>query len=547
MKLKFFSGVFLVMMLLFTINISNASAHAYIVNSSPSENESLDDSPTKATIEYNEKIQSGFAVLNVTNSAGEKVDEGNVIVEGKTISVDLKANLKNDVYTMEWRVVSADGHSITGLVPFSIGELPEGVVLPQEQYTADKSSMVSVSINKVLLYSGFSLYMGLVLFYLVWFRPNGLEPKIAGRTKRYAVVALTLIGLGLLSFIVIQTQVNAGVSFFQALKPSLLLETLQSTKEGTIWSIQMVLFLLLVLAQVLIFKKGALLKKIMWILPLISFVGILLCKAFIGHPSSSPYENVAIIMNFFHLTAASIWLGGIIVIIFLLKEGVFAKEGEQHDIYWNTLQSYSMWALFTVAVLAISGAVNGSLLIPDFHSLVSTAYGITLLVKVGIFALMIGFGAYHLVSRTMLSRQKFYKKTIKIEMVLGVLLLMVTSVFTQLQTPTLPIDKPFYSEAEISYNENLSLAVSPKKTGIQNQYEVNLFDNDRDPLKDPEQITIELKQGDQQTSFTLEKAGEGKYTAENLQLNSPGKWEATVHLLFKDLDSYDIPFEFNVR
>ncbi len=547
MKLKFFSGVFLVMMLLFTINISNASAHAYIVNSSPSENESLDDSPTKATIEYNEKIQSGFAVLNVTNSAGEKVDEGNVTVEGKTISVDLKANLKNDVYTMEWRVVSADGHSITGLVPFSIGELPEGVVLPQEQYTADKSSMVSVSINKVLLYSGFSLYMGLVLFYLVWFRPNGLEPKIAGRTKRYAVVALTLIGLGLLSFIVIQTQVNAGVSFFQALKPSLLLETLQSTKEGTIWSIQMVLFLLLVLAQVFIFKKGALLKKIMWILPLISFVGILLCKAFIGHPSSSPYENVAIIMNFFHLTAASIWLGGIIVIIFLLKEGVFAKEGEQHDIYWNTLQSYSMWALFTVAVLAISGAVNGSLLIPDFHSLVSTAYGITLLVKVGIFALMIGFGAYHLVSRTMLSRQKFYKKTIKIEMVLGVLLLMVTSVFTQLQTPTLPIDKPFYSEAEISYNENLSLAVSPKKTGIQNQYEVNLFDNDRDPLKDPEQITIELKQGDQQTSFTLEKAGEGKYTAENLQLNSPGKWEATVHLLFKDLDSYDIPFEFNVR
>lgn len=547
MKLKFFSGVFLVMMLLFTINISNASAHAYIVNSSPSENESLDDSPTKATIEYNEKIQSGFAVLNVTNSAGEKVDEGNVTVEDKTISVDLKANLKNDVYTMEWRVVSADGHSITGLVPFSIGELPEGVVLPQEQYTADKSSMVSVSINKVLLYSGFSLYMGLVLFYLVWFRPNGLEPKIAGRTKRYAVVALTLIGLGLLSFIVIQTQVNAGVSFFQALKPSLLLETLQSTKEGTIWSIQMVLFLLLVLAQVLIFKKGALLKKRLWILPLISFVGILLCKAFIGHPSSSPYENAAIIMNFFHLTAASIWLGGIIVIIFLLKEGVFAKEGEQHDIYWNTLQAYSMWALFTVAVLAISGAVNGSLLIPDFHSLVSTAYGITLLVKVGIFALMIGFGAYHLVSRTMLSRQKFYKKTIKIEMVLGVLLLMVTSVFTQLQTPTLPIDKPFYSEAEISYNENLSLAVSPKKTGIQNQYEVNLFDNDRDPLKDPEQITIELKQGDQQTSFTLEKAGEGKYTAENLQLNSPGKWEATVHLLFKDLDSYDIPFEFNVR
>ncbi|MGG4469580.1 copper resistance protein CopC [Paenibacillus alvei] len=547
MRIKYFSGVFLAFMLLFMINVSNASAHAYIVNSNPSENESLDEAPKKASIEYNEKIQSGFAVFNVTNSAGEKVDKGNVEVNNKTLSVDLQENLKDDVYTMEWRVVSADGHSISGLVPFSIGELPEGVELPKQQYTADTSSMVSVSINKVFLYTGLSVFMGLVLFYLVWFRPDALEQKVRIRSKRVAAAALTLIGISLLSFIIIQTQVNAGVSFFRAWSPSLLIETLKSTKEGTIWAIQMLLYIVLLLAVIYVFKKGELLKRRLWILPLISFIGIVVCKAFIGHPSSSPYETVAILMDFFHLTAASIWLGGIIVTIFLLKEGIFAKEGQQHNVYWNTLQSYSLWALFTVAVLAISGAVNGSLLIPDFHSLVSTTYGITLLVKIGIFVLMIGFGAYHLVSRTLLSRQKFYKKTIIIEMVLGVLLLVITSVFTQLQTPTLPIDQPFYGEAEIDYNENLSLTVSPKKTGIQNQYEVTLFDNDRDPLEDPEQITIELKQGDQETSFALEKAEDGKYTSNNLQLNKPGKWEVTVHLLFKNLDSYDIPFEFNVR
>ncbi|GKU84768.1 copper resistance CopC/CopD family protein [Niallia sp. NCCP-28] len=529
---------------------SNASAHAYITNSTPVENESLDKAPKEVKIEFNEKIQSGFTVLNVLNSAGERVDKKDVAIDKQTqksISVTLKNGLKNDVYTVEWRILSADGHSVSGMIPFSIGELPKGVTLPKQQYTVDKSTMIVVGMNKAFLYTGLCLYMGLCLFYMVWFRTDELASALVSRTKKLIYAALSFLTIGIISFLMVQTQTNTGMNFLASLRPGYLLETIKSTKEGTVWIIQMLLLLVLWAVHFYMKQNKSYQMKKSWIILGISIVGIILAKAFIGHPSSSPYDEPAIIFDFFHLTGASIWLGGIIVIVFLLKEGIIDKKSKEHHQYWHTLQNYSHWALFSVAILAVSGAINASLLIPDFHSLVSTAYGVVLLVKVGLFFVMIGFGAYHLFSRLLLSRKKIYKTSIKAEMFLGILILLTTAVFTQLQTPTLPIDKPFYEEAELGYNENISLSISPKKTGVQNEFDINLFTNDRKPMEDVEQLSISLSHEGQKTDFTLKKTADGKYSGENLKLNQPGKWEATVHVLTKDFDSHEIPFSFQVR
>ncbi|PKG23290.1 copper resistance CopC/CopD family protein [Niallia nealsonii] len=540
----------LLLFLSFFLLQANASAHAYITNSTPVENESLDKAPKKVEIEFNEKIQSGFTVLNVLNSAGERVDKRDVAIDKKTqksISVTLKDGLKNDVYTVEWRVLSADGHSVSGMIPFSIGELPKGVTLPKQQYTIDKSTMIAVGINKAFLYTGLCLYVGLLLFYFVWFRTDKLASPLGSRTKKLVYTALSFLTIGIITFLMVQTQTNTGMNFLESLRPRYLLETIASTKEGTVWIIQMLLLLVLWALHLYMERKQSYQMKRYWIIPGISIIGIILAKAFIGHPSSSPYDTPAIIFDFFHLIGASIWLGGILVIVFLLKEGIVAKNGEEHDQYWHTLQNYSHWALFSVAVLAISGAINASLLIPDFHSLVSTTYGVVLLIKAGLFLVMIGFGAYHLFSRLLLSRKKIYKTSIKMEMCLGILILLTTAVFTQLQTPTLPIDKPFYGEAELGYNENISLSISPKKTGVQNEFDINLFTNDRKPMEDVEQLSISLSHEGQKTNFTLKKTADGKYSGENLKLNQPGKWEATVHVLTKDFDSYEAPFSFQVR
>ncbi|MCB5238299.1 copper resistance CopC/CopD family protein [Niallia circulans] len=541
----------LIVLIISFIGINTVSAHAYITNSNPSENEILEEAPEKVYIEFNEKIQTGFTILNVLNTSGERVDQKNIVINPdteKSIEVDLKPELPNDIYTVEWRVVSADGHSVSGMIPFSIGELPEGASFPTQQENGNLTTFISMIINKGFLYIGFSLYMGLFLFYTIWFQKKNLSSTLIKRTKTVSMTAIILLAISIFTFLVIQTQSYAGGGIVASIKPTNLLETLSSTKEGTIWIIQIILLAILFVGQRSIWTKESYFERKHWFIPWLAFLGIMASKAFLGHPSSSPYETVAILFDFSHLLAASIWLGGMLVIVLFLREGVFAKEGEGHDMYWATMEKYSLWALFSVAVLAISGVINASLLIPDFHSLVSTAYGKTLLIKIGLLVFMLIFGAYHLVSRILLGKKDFYKKSIKIEIGLGILILLVTSAFTQIQTPTLPIDLPFYKEAELGgYNENISLSITPKKTGVQNQYEVFVFDNNRNPIDPVEQITITLKHGEKETSFPLTQEKEGHYFAENLQLNQPGKWDVEIHVLTDELESLDFSYPIQVR
>ena len=537
-------------LIFYFIGVNTVSAHAYITNSTPNENEILETAPKNVYIEFNEKIQTGFTILNVLNSSGERVDQKNVKIDPKTeksMTVDLQPDLPNDIYTVEWRVVSADGHSVSGMIPFSIGELPEGTAFPTQQEDGNMFTFISTMINKGFLYIGFSLYMGILLFYLIWYKGKKLSNSLKKRTKTVSITAIALLAISIISSIFIQTQSYAGGGLLASLSISNLLETLKSTKEGTIWILQTILLVILYLSHLYIWKMETYTDRKRLTIPGLAFLGIMLSKAFLGHPSSSPYETVAILFDFTHLVAASIWLGGMLVILLFLREGIFASEGEGHDLYWSSMERYSLWALFSVAALCISGAINASLLIPDFHSLVSTTYGKVLLIKVALLVFMLIFGAYHLVSRLLLKKKEFYKVSIKIEITLGILVLLVTSVFTQIQTPTLPIDLPFYEEAELGYNENISLSITPKKTGVQNQYEVFVFDNSRNPIDPIEQITIGLINGENETSFPLTKEKEGHYFAENLLLNQPGNWEVEIHVLTDELESLDYSFKMQVR
>lgn len=42
------------------------------------------------------------------------------------MTVKLKKNLPKDVYRAEWNAVSADGHPVSGVIPFSIGKADGG-------------------------------------------------------------------------------------------------------------------------------------------------------------------------------------------------------------------------------------------------------------------------------------------------------------------------------------------------------------------------------------------------------------------------------------
>ena len=70
-------------------------------------------------------------------------------------------------------------------------------------------------------------------------------------------------------------------------------------------------------------------------------------------------------------------------------------EKTDKTIAWETVRRFSPWAFASVGVLLFSGVLNGFFIIRSFDSLFHTAYGKTLLLKIGLFVIMLALGAVH--------------------------------------------------------------------------------------------------------------------------------------------------------
>lgn len=420
-----------VLAVLCTILLPKAAfAHAYIVQSTPAENQELKKAPEEIKIEFNEAIQNGFHSITVRNSSGERVDSGKTEIDpqnAKIMTVKLKPKLKDDIYSAEWRAVSADGHPVSGTIPFSIGNIQGG--LPKDQQNqASGLPAADIVIERVLLYTGFSLFMGAALFQLVWHRPeNGWPGDKKRRLKRITNVALLLTGAAIIIQLPLQTKTNAGVSWIGAFQPSLLKETLLNTTGGTLWLINIAIIALLVFSSN---RKG--LKSA--ILSLFLFAGLLFVKSLDGHAASTSAGYMTIAMNFIHLNAASIWTGGLAMFVLF-----FGKDWLKPDksLIWETIRRFSPWALASAGLLIFSGLFNSFFIVHTLDNLFGTAYGKALLVKSALVLLMIGLGAFHYFRFRKAPKQQG-GRSMKAEWAVGLLILLTTAVFTNIPSPPAP-------------------------------------------------------------------------------------------------------------
>lgn len=103
-----------------------AAAHAYLVDSSPSDGEPVDEPPAEIVLEFNEAIQPDFAQVAVLDEHEEPLDLAEPAVDGPRVHQALDP-LAPGSYQVSYRVVSADGHPVSGTVDFTVtGEAVDG-------------------------------------------------------------------------------------------------------------------------------------------------------------------------------------------------------------------------------------------------------------------------------------------------------------------------------------------------------------------------------------------------------------------------------------
>ncbi|UNB53055.1 copper resistance CopC family protein [Mycolicibacterium sp. YH-1] len=97
-----------------------ASAHAARIAAEPAADAVLETGPPRVAATFNEALQSNFAGMTVVGPDGNMWSTGPVEVSGAVASVAMLPTGPAGVYTVNYRVTSADGHVVSGSWSFQV-------------------------------------------------------------------------------------------------------------------------------------------------------------------------------------------------------------------------------------------------------------------------------------------------------------------------------------------------------------------------------------------------------------------------------------------
>lgn len=100
----------------------SASAHDTLLSSDPAADSSVEVLPEALTLTFSAALigGGGATVVEVTDAAGTSVTEGEPELDGAVVTQPLASGAGAGDYHVVWRVVSSDGHPISGEFGFTV-------------------------------------------------------------------------------------------------------------------------------------------------------------------------------------------------------------------------------------------------------------------------------------------------------------------------------------------------------------------------------------------------------------------------------------------
>ncbi len=115
---------------------------------------------------------------------------------------------------------------------------------------------------------------------------------------------------------------------------------------------------------------------------------LLLTSALSGHAVSGRLTGAAVVADVVHLAGISVWLGGLTVLVVALLRTGDATVADP------VVARFSKVALTAVAVIAVSGTFQSWRQVGSLEALTGTTYGRLLLIKLALFAVLIGLASW---------------------------------------------------------------------------------------------------------------------------------------------------------
>jgi len=466
------------------------AAHTSLLQTDPVPNSTLDHSPDRVTLRFDEQLQAGFSKATVFDASQRPVKVAPDAAGGadpSSLTIGLP-KLATGVYSVVWQVLSPDGHVVRGAFVFTValpGDPPPAPVasVPQiDGLSVSNRPPALAVLLRALRYAGIAALVGGIAIFLFCIAPAltdvpadeqaSLRRTLDQRLQRWLFVALGVaLGAHVLSLLVQVATVN-GVTLLEGLRVDRITDLIKNTTYGAVWRMQAILLLALGEWIVLLpafsrvrlprFPLGIVATPARphvaakeageattpplwgWGVALVGGLALLLMTVFGGHTLDvKSHPALAMLADWAHLAAMSVWFGGLILVASLVPALMHGTTGTaQRRVATTLIGRFSRVAMASIATLTVTGiyAITEH---TTRSTLATTTYGLVVIGKVGLVAAIILVAA---LNRAMLGRraagdadspgvtraQTMLLRGISAEVVLGVAVIGLTGLLTQL-------------------------------------------------------------------------------------------------------------------
>lgn len=153
-----------------------ASAHADLVSMTPADGSTVVDAPTSVTLTFSEDVQALGTTVAVLDARGNAMQAAQVMVQGAQARISLLPLTTAGEYRVNFRVLAADGHVVTGSQHFTYAPnaVPTPGVAPDAGGTsADVSQQRSLGMSGIVAWTAFLMMLAAIGFVLVRYLLHG--------------------------------------------------------------------------------------------------------------------------------------------------------------------------------------------------------------------------------------------------------------------------------------------------------------------------------------------------------------------------------------
>lgn len=338
-----------------------ARAHAALTGSDPPAGAVLEIAPGHVVLNFSEPVSP--LVLDLIDAQGGPMALAAAPGPGNALVAALPAGLQHGSYALNWRVVSTDGHPVSGALLFAIGAPGEAPALAQPV----PGLRPLIWGLRVTLYLGLFLGIGALPFNTV------VAPAPPG-ARRVSVALMVLALVTIPAALGLQGLDLLGRGFGGLADRAVWAAALGSTYARSLGLAALALVLGLAAWR----QGGRLLALLAW-------AGVGAALAASGHAGSAPPQGLMRVVVFAHALAVAAWAGALVPFLLMIRAGGAAATA--------MLRRFSVAILPVIVLLLASGVVLARVQVGGPQALAGTAYGRVFAVKLALLALLFALAA----------------------------------------------------------------------------------------------------------------------------------------------------------